>query len=284
MIVLSLSKSCRRVDSDTLVLEVRLSNTMTESDSKKDCPDVRDVKNVPIVQDSRLTRIKRIVEALSDFEQDEIAYEIQSRKVKKAHAYLADLKNLIRLSLFTGLIAGAAGGILTGFCIWFTALSLGGTTSIFTLLALSLTFGAMYMAGTSAFVFVVLKLLTLTPARNLIVQSNKSFRVQKVEVPVPINEGVELSLTALAAKRGWRIQSINRQEGTISAQTAASLRSPGELVGIKVDSLTEDSSMVSIYSKPILTSMDFGKSGQNVSRLAKEIEEAGLVHQLLKMQ
>lgn len=249
---------------------------MTESDKAKE---------LPAVPESRVSRIKRIISALSDFEQDEIAYAIQAEKMREYNVRLSERKNLIAYGMHTGFWAGAFWGAFMGLFSGMAVLFHGGI-----LHALVAFFGTLILGGgffglfMGLFMVLQLKITTASMAKNLKVGQSALFQVQKVEVPVSMAESIELSLTALASKKGWRIESINREEGTVRAMTPPSVRSPGEVVGIKADPLTDNSSTISIYSKAIFTALDFGKNKQNVTLLAKEIEEAGHVHSILKLQ
>jgi hypothetical protein len=242
-------------------------------------------KELPAVIESRVSRISRIIGALSEFEQEELSSEIQALKVRRAHARLANTRNLIIFSVHSALVAGVSAGLLIGALMMSVAIALGGDfIALGTIIQMSIAFAGSIALFSAVYMFLLLKAATTSMARELSLKHSKLYKMRKVEIPVPLKEGIELSITALASKKGWHLESINRDEGTVISQTSASSRSPGELVGMKVDPLTENSCVVNIYSKPMYTALDFGKSLYNVNLLAKEIEEAGVVHQLLKMQ
>lgn len=249
---------------------------MTESDSDK---------ALPAVPESRVSRIKRIIGALSDFEQDELSSTIQANRMREYHQRLSEPKNLIAFGMHTAVLGGAFFGLFMGVFCGLAGLYSGGIISGLTAFFGTLVFGGVgFGICMGLYMLLLMKMTTSSMAKNLNAGQSTLFQVQKVEIPVALGEGIELCLTTIASKKGWSIESINREEGTVRAMTCPTLRSPGELVGVKVDALTDDSSVVNVYSRALFTALDFGKNRQNVAMLAKEIEEAGAVHSLLKMQ
>jgi hypothetical protein len=248
---------------------------MTESENDK---------ALPAVPESRVSRIKRIIGALSDFEQDELSSAIQANRMREYQLRLSEPKNLIAFGMHTGVICGAFFGVFMGVFCGLAGLYAGGILSGLTAFFGTLLFGGgIFGLCMGLYMLLLMKITTSSMARNLIAGQSSLFQVRKVEIPVPLAEGIELSLTAVASKKGWRIESINREDGTVRAMTSATFRSPGEIVGVKVDALSEDTSCVSVYSRALFTALDFGKNKQNVTMLAKEIEEAGAVHSILKL-
>lgn len=173
------------------------------------------------------------------------------------------------MGVFCGLAGLYTSGIFSGLSAFLGTLIIGG---------------GIFGVCMGLYMMLLMKIISTSMSKSMNTKESPLFQVRKVELPVSLAEGVELSLTTIASKKGWRLESINRDEGTVRATTSPSLRSPGEVVGVKVDALSENSSIVSIYSKAIFTALDFGKNKQNVTMLAKEIEEAGVVHSLLKME
>ncbi len=249
---------------------------MTESENEKE---------LPAIPESRVSRIKRIIGALSDFEQDELSSAIQANRMREYQVRLSEPKNLIAFGTHTGLWCGIFFGTFMGIFAAIAGLYSGGVVQ-----ALIAFFGMLFLGGglfglaMGLYMLLLMKVTTNSMSKNLNSGQSALFQVQKVDLPVPLAESIELSLTTIAAKKGWRIESINREEGTVRAMTSASIFSPGEIVGVKVDPLSENASTVSVYSKALFTAIDFGKNKKNVTLIAKEIEEAGAVHSILKLE
>jgi len=260
---------------------------MTESVNSENANNETNVdgeKALPAVMESRVSRITRIIGALSEFEQEELSNTLQTLKIKRAQTR-ASTKNMLIFSLHTGVIGGLSAGLLMSILMASVVISLGGEfITVWTCLQMGGLFAVALTLFCAVYMFLLLKVATTSMAREAALKHTKLYKVQKVEIPVPLKDGIELSISAIGAKKGWTLESLDREDGTVSAISAATVRSPGELVGIKVDPLTENSCTVSIYSKPLFTIIDFGKNNDNVNLLAKEVEEAALVHQLLKME
>lgn len=242
-------------------------------------------KELPATQESRVSRIQRIINALSDFEQDEISTALQIAKMREYQVRMAEPGNALAFGLHTGIWAGLFFGGFTAAIALAAGLATGNLMSAISLAASTLLvcgFGFGIFCG----IYMVLLIRSMTFFMKMHQNSGSSalLQVRKVEVPVPFAEAVELSVTAIGSKKGWRLEGLDRNEGTVRAVTVATVFSPGEIVGVKVDPLTEDSSMVSVYSKALFTAMDMGKNARNVKQLAKEIEEAGAVHSILRLQ
>lgn len=242
-------------------------------------------KSLPAIPESRVSRIQRVIGALSDFEQDEISHSVQSSRMREYQVRLSEPRNLIAFGMHTGIWGGAFFGVFMGvFCGLAGLYTSGIFSGVSAFLGTLIVGGGVFGICMGLYMMLLMKLISMSMSKSFNTKESPLFQVRKVELPVSLAEGIELSLTTIASKKGWRLESINRDEGTVRATTSPSLRSPGEVVGVKVDALSKDSSIVSIYSKAIFTALDFGKNKQNVTMLAKEIEEAGVVHSLLKME
>lgn len=106
-------------------------------------------------------------------------------------------------------------------------------------------------------------------------------QVVEFQMALPPSEAFDECYRGLLSLRGMRMESSDRESGTLRGVTGFGLQSPGEIVGMEIISLSDNTSGVCVYSRPLsLFGLDFGRSKANVSFLAKVLEDAG--HQRLQ--
>ncbi|MBX9671478.1 MAG: hypothetical protein K2X93_28070 [Candidatus Obscuribacterales bacterium] len=238
---------------------------------------------LPANNQSRVGRIESIFHSLSDFERDELITKLGTSQLHETCLRLQDGRISLALCLhtmmfcgvffggFLGLGLGAVIGVQEGF--WAGLATFAGT---------ALGGGFFFGLIVAAYMIAWMRIFMPRFVKNLNKQQSAAFQVQELELPVQAAEAFEVCLSSLAAPKGMRMESIDRENLSVRAVTAFTWKSPGEIVGVKVDPLAADTSRVRVYSKAMFTTLDFGKNRANVTSLAKSIEDAGQVHVILK--
>jgi hypothetical protein len=239
---------------------------MAESDSQ-----------LPIIRDS-------IIDSLSDFERDELRFKLSATEFQDYCLRVKDWRNLMPLALhltlfcggFFGIFMGAFAGCVAGLKSGFLAgLGLFLTTAF----SAGLIFGLCMAVGMICLIrFFIPRLM-----KKLSQRKSMMFTVNEFEISLPSAEAFEVCLSSLSGQRGVRVETTNREQGAMSALTSLSWKSPGEIIGVKLDTIATDRSRVRVYSKYLLSGLDFGKNEQNVRTLSKCINEAVHVHSILKL-
>lgn len=238
---------------------------------------------LPVPSESRVDRIEQIVRSLSDFEQDELRMKLGVTQLQDTCRRLLVWRNSLALGLHTMMFCGVFFGLIMGL---FAGIGVGMQAGLWVGLATfaGTAIGAGFFFGLfmAAYMIGLMRFMMPRFVKNLGQRKSAAFQVLELQLPLPVSEGFEVCLSSLSATRGIRMESVDRDNGSVRGVTALTWRSPGEVVGVKVDQGAADTTRVRVYSKALFTGLDFGKNRANVSKLAKSIEDAGQVHAILK--
>lgn len=239
---------------------------------------------LPAIPETRVARIQRVVSALSEFEQDELNFALQAARIDDLQSRFTEPKSTLNFAMHTALWSGSLFGLVGGLvCGLLTGLQFGWVAGLLAFSLQAIAGGAVFGLFMAAMMVTGLKLSMKGVSKNLSSSKSALFQVRQVELLVTDLEAFELSKSMISSKRGWKVESVNKEEKSVRATTLPTWRSPGEIVGVQIYAAGDAQSVVKIYSKPIFTAMDFGKNAMNVTEMAKEIEDAGQVHHYLKM-
>ncbi|MBC7997073.1 MAG: hypothetical protein IAF58_03980 [Leptolyngbya sp.] len=242
-------------------------------------------EELPAIPETRVVRIQRVVSALSEFEQDELNFALQAARINEIQSRLTEPKSTLNLALHTTLWSGSLFGLVGGLvCGLLTGLQFGWVAGLVAFSLQAIVGGVVFGLFMAAMMIGGLKLSMKGVSKNLSTSKSALFQVRQVELLITDAEAFELSKSMISSKRGWKVESVNKEEKSLRATTPPTWRSPGEIVGVQIYAAGDAQSVAKIYSKPLFTAMDFGKNAMNVAEMAKEIEDAGQVHHYLKME
>ncbi len=239
---------------------------------------------MPVTSESRVDRIELIVNSLSDFEQDELRMKLGVRQQQDYCRRLLDWRNSLALGLHSMIYCGVFFGIFMGtFAGIATGLQAGLVAGLAVFAGTALGAGFFFGLLMAAYMIGLMRFFMPRFTKNLRQQRSAAFQVHELQLPLPAPEAFEVCLSSLSATKGIRLEAIDRENGTVRGISPLSWRSPGEVVGAKIDSIAPDVSRVRVYSKALFTILDFGKNRANVFSLSKSIEDAGQVHAVLRL-
>ncbi len=159
-------------------------------------------KSLPAIPESRVARIQRVIAALSDFEQDEISHSVQSSRMREYQVRLSEPKNLIAFGMHTGIWGGAflepSWACSAGLPGFIQVGSFSGLSAFFTTLLIG---GGVFGICMGLYMMLLMKIISTSMSKSLSTKESPLFQVRKVELPVSLAEGIELSLTAIAVQR-----------------------------------------------------------------------------------
>lgn len=232
--------------------------------------------DLPAPVESRVDQIFRITSALSEFERDELRFKLIAMHLNDHCRRLAEPKNVIAFGLHTltisgavvglavgavaGLMAAATSGPLQGL-LWFVCGALGG--------------GGCFGLFMAIFLVLNLRMSFKRIAKNLSSTKSSLYHVDEIELPLLADQAYDVCKTEVEAKKWLRVEALDKGNMAISATANATFRSPGELVGIKIESVPDGRVRVRIYSRALFTTTDFGKNHWNVRMLSDSIKKHG---------
>jgi hypothetical protein len=231
---------------------------------------------LPVNSETRVDKIEQIVHSLSDFEQDELRMRLSFAQLQDTCVRLQDWRNSLAIGLHTMMFAGVSFGLFTGLFMAITFGLRNGFTAAISTFAYTAVFGG-FLFGLCMAAYMVASIRFFMPrlTKNLGDRRSVLFQLQETSLPLPAREALEVCITALSATKGTRLEAIDRENGTVRAVLPMSWRSPGELVGAKVDAASDDISRIRVYSRALYTGLDLGKTRANVVTLTRLIEESG---------
>jgi hypothetical protein len=242
-----------------------------------------DEEQPPALPESRSDRVIKVAMSLSECEQEELRIALNALRVRRITNRLSDLGSCFVVSLHSGALFGVFMGLLIG--------SLDGiyAGATFGLLAGLLVFAASTIASTlfcgltmTVILAIVYKLMYPRTAARLSSGQPATFQHDDLEIPLSLSESYSVCKSTLEATKGTRVEKADENSGDIRAVTQMSWRSPGEAVGVKLESIDANRTRAKIYSKDIYNSWGLGKNRKNVRVLKSAIADAANVHQLLR--
>lgn len=226
--------------------------------------------SLPSNDQIRTNQIDQIVNSLSEFEQDELRMKLFATHLHDTWNRLMDKRYSLALNWeyvkISGLFVGIL-GLLVGIIIGWKGGFIVGLNTFAAVLAGGCLWG---LCGAGFAKFYMPRLI-----KNLDPRKSGALQVRELQVPLLGPEAFEACISSLSAIKDIKIEAINRENKTLRAITASNWRSPGEVIGVKIEQLTPDASKIHVYSKTF-SLLDFGKNRNSVDRLAKSIEYASL--------
>src|SRR5688572_19137586 len=125
-------------------------------------------KLLPSVPESRVSRIQRVIGALSDFEQDEISHSVQSSRMREYQVRLSEPKNLIAFGMHTGIWGGAFFGTFMGVFCGLAGLYTSGIFSGVSAFLGTLIFGGgLFGICMGLYMMLLMKLISMSMSKSL---------------------------------------------------------------------------------------------------------------------
>ncbi len=225
---------------------------------------------------SRVDRIEKLIQSLSEFEQDELRQKLNFLEIENHNRLFENKRNVLNFMLHTIIyysIAFSIAFLIIFLCTTPVNLLFNGANLIRLLqswLILSIIFGFL-----SSLAIIILKMVLLPKLTKSHGQKHSLLgQLNQFELPLNTIDALNICQNVLYAKPDIKVESIDTENNTINATTGFSLRSPGELIGIKIEPITNKSCKIYIYSKALFATLDLGKNQSNIILLTKLISQA----------
>lgn len=233
--------------------------------------------------ESRVDRIERIVNALSDFEQDELRAKLGALAMQQSASRMSDKRNLVALGIHTGLCCGVYFGFFMGIMAGlYHGIHAGVLAALGTFLSTFFVAGGLFGFFMGVFLALFMGVWVPRLSKNYSAQKSAMFQMESVDLEMETVSAFKVCKEVAVVKRGWKVELIDEKNLSIQMLTKLTVRSPGELVGIRVEAVPAGA-RVKIYSKALYTAMDFGKNRMNVTEMARAIRLNAETHRILAL-
>ncbi len=231
--------------------------------------------NISKPYQSRVDRIEKLIKSISEFEQDELRQKLNFLEIENYNRLFENKQNVFNFMLHNFIFYSTAYSIvfLTIFLCTSPFNFIKGLNLLNFLqswLILSIIFGAL-----TSLSIIILKMVLLPKlAKSLFQKHSLIGQFNQFELPLNATDALNICHSVLYAKPDIKVESIDNENNTINATTGFSLRSPGEMIGLKIDPIAINSCKISIYSKSLFATIDLGKNQSNIFLLTKLILQA----------
>ena len=240
-----------------------------------------DKDSLPAIHETRSDRVLKVVQSLSECEQEQVRWALNTMRLQRLNKRLADWKTAFLVGMQPGIVFGLIFGLFEGLRCSLPQLSYGVGVFLFSFIVLFVGICVSCSIGMAVALAFVYKLLYPRILANLVAGKTSTFRAQKFEMPLPADECLKVCKTAFEARKGTRLEHLDEKHHELRATTRMSWSSPGESIGVKLDPVDANTTVATVYSKELFNSWGLGKNARNVKELKASIEESAHVHKIL---